>query len=70
MRVHPRVRRRPVIALDWKSELTYGPTGEIKEVGGVRSYVATPKGDYAKDKVLLFLPDVFGIDLDNGRVRL
>ncbi|KAK7681810.1 hypothetical protein QCA50_015157 [Cerrena zonata] len=44
------------------------PEGEIKEIGGIRSYVTTPKGDYAKDKVLLFLPDVFGIDLDNGKL--
>ena len=48
--------------------LTYRPAGEIKEVGGARSYIATPEGSYAKDKVLLFLPDVFGIELDNGKV--
>ena len=35
----------------------------------MRSYVATPQGDYPKDKVVLFLTDVFGIPLINNRVR-
>ena len=43
--------------------------GKYETIGGVACYVATPKGDYAKDKVVLFLPDVFGIPLVNNRVR-
>ncbi|KAF9010425.1 alpha/beta-hydrolase, partial [Hymenopellis radicata] len=32
----------------------------------VECYVATPEGDYPKNKVILFLPDVFGIPLPNN----
>jgi hypothetical protein len=31
--------------------------------------VATPKVDYPKDKVVLFLPDAFGLELVNNQVR-
>lgn len=34
----------------------------------MKCYVATPQGDYPKDKVILFLTDVFGIELVNNRV--
>ncbi|KAI0085737.1 alpha/beta-hydrolase [Irpex rosettiformis] len=44
------------------------PQGEIVKIGGVESYVATPKGDYPKDKVVLFLTDVFGIPLINNKL--
>jgi hypothetical protein len=37
-------------------------------IGGVACYVATPTVDYPKDKVILFLPDVFGIELNNAKV--
>ncbi|KAL7280329.1 hypothetical protein ACG7TL_005246 [Trametes sanguinea] len=42
------------------------PEGQFTKVGGVDSYVATPKGDYPKDKVVLFLSDVFGLKLQNN----
>ncbi|KAI0331654.1 alpha/beta-hydrolase [Cubamyces sp. BRFM 1775] len=42
------------------------PEGQFTKVGGVESYVATPSGDYPKDKVVLFLSDVFGIKLQNN----
>ncbi|KII89766.1 hypothetical protein PLICRDRAFT_39931 [Plicaturopsis crispa FD-325 SS-3] len=42
------------------------PTGRMETIGGVRCYVATPSTDYAKDKVVLFLTDVFGLDLNNN----
>jgi len=45
------------------------PSGEFKKINGVDCYVATPEGDYAKDKVLLFLPDAFGMQLVNNQVR-
>ncbi|PPQ72441.1 hypothetical protein CVT26_003770 [Gymnopilus dilepis] len=42
------------------------PKGKFEKIGGVESYVATPSGDYPKDKVILFLPDVFGLPLTNN----
>ncbi|KAK7050314.1 hypothetical protein R3P38DRAFT_1743046 [Favolaschia claudopus] len=39
------------------------PEGKIDPIGGVRCYVATPTVDYPKDKVVLFLTDVFGLEL-------
>ncbi|KAH9931800.1 alpha/beta-hydrolase [Fomitopsis serialis] len=44
------------------------PEGKIEQIGGVESYVATPTGEYAKEKVVLFLPDVFGLALINNRL--
>jgi len=44
------------------------PTGKWEEINGVKSYVATPSSDYPKDKVLLFLTDIFGPDLPNSRL--
>ncbi|KZT09825.1 uncharacterized protein LAESUDRAFT_734918 [Laetiporus sulphureus 93-53] len=44
------------------------PTGKIEQIGGVECYVATPEGNYSKDKVLLFLTDVFGIPLVNNKL--
>ncbi|KAF5346402.1 hypothetical protein D9758_012752 [Tetrapyrgos nigripes] len=41
------------------------PSGELKRINGVDCYVATPEGDYPKDKVLLFLPDAFGVAQNN-----
>ena len=58
--------------------------GKITEVGGIKTYVAIPEGDYAKNKAVLFLPgscfricwpfnrliiaDVFGLELINNKV--
>ncbi|KII87467.1 hypothetical protein PLICRDRAFT_43106 [Plicaturopsis crispa FD-325 SS-3] len=42
------------------------PTGKIETIGGVKTYVATPSVDYPKDTVLLFLTDVFGLELNNN----
>ncbi|KAG5647161.1 hypothetical protein DXG03_001116 [Asterophora parasitica] len=44
------------------------PSGTWVEIGGVNSYVATPTVDYRKDKVVLFLTDVFGAQLPNARL--
>ena len=44
--------------------------GKWEKIGGVDTYVATPSGDYPKDKVILFLTDVFGPQLINARVSL
>ena len=43
--------------------------GKWEKIGGIDTYVATPSGDYPKNKVILFLPDVFGPQLINARVR-
>ncbi|THH00640.1 hypothetical protein EW026_g1923 [Hermanssonia centrifuga] len=44
------------------------PEGKIERIAGVECYVASPTGDYPKDKVVLFLTDVFGIPLINNRL--
>ncbi|KAI5982710.1 dienelactone hydrolase [Pisolithus marmoratus] len=44
------------------------PEGNIEFIGGVRCYVGTPSGEYNKEKAVLFLPDVFGIDLINAQL--
>ncbi|KAF8211096.1 dienelactone hydrolase [Mycena galopus ATCC 62051] len=44
------------------------PEGKIETIGGVECYVATPTVDYPKDKVVLFLTDVFGLALVNNKL--
>ncbi|CCM02578.1 uncharacterized protein FIBRA_04681 [Fibroporia radiculosa] len=44
------------------------PEGKIEQINGVECYVATPKGEYPKDKVVLFLTDVFGLALVNNKL--
>ncbi|KAK0457850.1 dienelactone hydrolase endo-1,3,1,4-beta-D-glucanase [Desarmillaria tabescens] len=44
------------------------PTGKIEQIGGVECYVATPAGEYPNNKVILFLPDAFGITLPNNQL--
>jgi len=44
------------------------PQGKWEEIGGVKSYVATPTIDYQKEKIVLFLPDVFGAQLSNAQL--
>ncbi|KAI0685283.1 dienelactone hydrolase endo-1,3,1,4-beta-D-glucanase [Cerioporus squamosus] len=44
------------------------PEGKIEKIRGVECYIATPTGDYPKDKVVLFLTDVFGIPLNNNKL--
>lgn len=44
------------------------PEGTWETIGGVKCYVATPQGEYPKDKVVLFLTDVFGVELVNNRL--
>ncbi|KAF8836962.1 alpha beta-hydrolase [Paxillus ammoniavirescens] len=44
------------------------PQGVIETIGGVTCYVTTPKIDYDKDKVLLLLTDMFGINLSNNKL--
>lgn len=46
------------------------PSGKFEEIAGVNCYVATPTQDYPKDKVLLYLTDVFGVQLVNHQARI
>ena len=50
---------------EWQKQ---GWLPDTLEHGGIESYVATPKGDYAKDKVILVLMDAFGLGLVNNKV--
>ena len=43
--------------------------GTYEEINGIKTYVATPKTDYPKDKAVLYLTDVFGHELLNNRAR-
>ena len=42
--------------------------GTFAKIGGVDCYVATPVGEYPKDKVLLYLPDALGMQSPNSQV--
>jgi len=44
------------------------PNGKWEKIGEVDSYVATPTGEYPKNKAILFLPDVFGPQLKNAQL--
>lgn len=42
--------------------------GKFEQIAGFKCYVATPKGDYPKDKVILYMVDAFGLSLQNNLV--
>ncbi|TBU47534.1 alpha/beta-hydrolase [Dichomitus squalens] len=42
------------------------PEGTTQTIGGIECYVATPAGDYPKDKVVLYLSDAFGLKFENN----
>ncbi|KAI0752511.1 alpha/beta-hydrolase [Daedaleopsis nitida] len=45
------------------------PEGKLDKLGGVDVYIATPaEVEYPKDKVLLFFPDGFGLQLVNAQL--
>jgi len=44
------------------------PEGKIEKIGGYECYVGTPSGEYPKDKVVLFLSDIFGLALVNNKL--
>ncbi|KAJ4473125.1 alpha beta-hydrolase [Lentinula aciculospora] len=44
------------------------PKGKWEEINGVKSYVATPLAEYPKDKVLLYITDIFGPQFINNRL--
>jgi hypothetical protein len=39
-------------------------------LNGVKAYIATPEVDYPKDKVLLYLTDVWGFERINAKVQM
>lgn len=52
---------------------SYAPScdlGVVETIGGIKTYIATPSGEYAKDKALIFISDVFGLKLNNNLVRV
>ncbi|KAL0568034.1 hypothetical protein V5O48_013955 [Marasmius crinis-equi] len=46
------------------------PTGKWEKIGGVDCYVATPENQADTKAVVLFLPDVFGIQLPNNQLLI
>ena len=44
--------------------------GKLEKLGGVECYVATPSGEYDQSKVVLILPDVFGVPLVNTQASI
>lgn len=65
----PEGKISPVERYYWSSLILHILSGKFEQIGDVKSYVATPSIDYPKDKVLLYLPDVFGFQLINHKVR-
>ncbi|KAF9459320.1 dienelactone hydrolase endo-1,3,1,4-beta-D-glucanase [Collybia nuda] len=44
------------------------PEGKWEKIGGINCYVGTPTVDYPKDKVVLYLADIFGPQLINAQL--
>ena len=65
----PEGKSRTMCKQDLSSKLTWYDTGVMQKIAGIDCYVSIPKGEYPKDKIVLFLTDVFGIPLINNRVR-
>ncbi|KAF8480350.1 alpha/beta-hydrolase [Russula ochroleuca] len=42
--------------------------GTYEEINGIKTYVATPTVDYPKEKAVIYLTDVFGLELPNNRL--
>ena len=40
-----------------------------EEINGIKIYVATPEVDFPKDKAMIYLTDVFGLEFPNNLVR-
>lgn len=43
------------------------PVGEIKEIGGIRSYVSYPPEKNTKNAII-YIPDAFGLELSNNQL--
>ncbi|KAF7333527.1 Dienelactone hydrolase endo-1,3,1,4-beta-D-glucanase [Mycena venus] len=44
------------------------PEGKIETIGGIECYVATPTIPHPKERMLIFLTDIFGLALPNNRL--
>jgi len=44
------------------------PEGTYEEINGIKTYVATPKTEFPKDKAILYFTDVLGLELQNNRL--
>ncbi|KAH9998000.1 dienelactone hydrolase endo-1,3,1,4-beta-D-glucanase [Russula vinacea] len=40
--------------------------GTYEEINGIKTYVAAPKVDHPKDKAVIYLTDIFGLELPNN----
>ena len=50
--------------------MTLNPAGKWETIEGIRTYIATPTVDYPKNKAILYITDIFGVDLINHQVGL
>lgn len=67
-KARPRVRFRLDPKFSCKTHSFDLFSGQTTQYGGVETYIATPTTEYPKDKVVLFLTDVFGLKLQNNLV--
>jgi len=58
----------PLSVLYISSHHFYPASGKWELIDGVNSYITTPTINYPKDKVVLFLMDVFGLQLINNQL--
>ena len=68
MRAHQRVSLSLNIISGTRNHDLSVNQGTYEQINGIKTYVATPKTDYPKDKVILYLTDVFGLELNNNCV--
>ena len=64
-----RVRLKVRYSQDRHGQILTITIGKWLSIGGINSYVATPPGEYPKNKAILFLTDGFGPQLLNNQVR-
>lgn len=48
--------------------VTLSTQGVFEEINGIKTCVVSPKVDYPKDKVVLYLTDILGLEFPNNRV--
>lgn len=64
-----RVNSRILVFFAFQGTNTSVTQGTYEVINGIKTYVATPKIDYPKDKAIIYVTDVFGLELSNNRVR-
>jgi hypothetical protein len=70
MKAHPKVDSMILILsfLQFETLMFLAILGTYEEINGIQTYVATPKTDFPKDKAILYITDVYGLDLNNNQV--